>query len=446
MLTAIKNYLPHAPRCVGNVLAAIPYTMRLRYGRDYRHAMESIASFEHLSLDKKKAFIFERVYRVVAYALENIPFYQQYYSEHRFSLRRLKGFEDISEIPVITKSILQGYALEERCSPKKGRIVSYTGGSTGEPFKFFSDPRQIGNEWAHIHHIWEKIGFHQGNLLLSVALEAQEEPVYYDALRHALVLNIHYPRETIISHFKAIPLRKRAVKYFRGYPSAWAEILSYMENNSPETLEELRATLNGSLLASEFPLPIFRSTIELLTERPTISWFGHSERALLAWEKTRPFLYEPMQSYGYCETITENGLTSLVGTSYYNHVFPFIRYKTDDNVKIVDSQGLLLNAFEVLEGRTGDFLIDKNGESFSITHLNLSCRESTWAIVRSVQVEQKIPGKITLWVTPRGSVSIKQLRDAFQFDSLNLECDFKIIERPIRSSRGKVLLKIPVQS
>lgn len=446
MLAFLKKYFPNAPRFVGDIVATIPFSLRMGFGKDYCNALRNIDLYEKLSSDEKRCYIFEKVYRVVNFAVKNIPFYQQYYCKHHFSIDSLKCFDDLIRIPVISKKVLQEWVLEDRCCRTSKKVISYTGGSTGEPLKFYSDPRQIGNEWAHIHRIWSKLGYCQQDLLISVVLEPTAPPVFYDALRHSLVLNIHFPREKIISTFKAIPLKYRQVKYFRGYPSAWAEILTYLELNDYNTLVELRETLKGSFLASEFPHPIFRSAIERLTQCPTISWIGHSERAFLAWEKTEQFLYEPMHSYGYCEAVEEAGQDLIVGTSYFNYAFPFIRYKTDDSIKIIDVEGGILNSFEVLEGRSGDYLIDKNGASFSITHLNLSCREETWKLVRCVQIEQTIPGKITLLITPRVKVTQDQLISAFNFDALNLDCDFKILERPVTTSRGKVLLKIPSQS
>ncbi|MBQ8285406.1 MAG: hypothetical protein IJZ10_03800, partial [Thermoguttaceae bacterium] len=166
----------------------------------------------------------------------------------------------------------------------------------------------------------------------------------------------------------------------------------------------------------------------------------------LAPERRRPGLYEPFQSYGYCETVCDaDGFESLVGTAYWNFASPLIRYRVDDGVKIIEKENGILKSFEILQGRIGDFLVDKNGEKFSITHLNLSCRRETWELVRCVQVEQRSPGAAIFWVTPRRETTSEELERAFDFQNLALDCEFRVVEKPFRTKIGKTPLKISTQ-
>ena len=252
----IKKRVPSLPRFVGDVLAKVPYSYRPGFASSYRDAVARRRWFdEKATAREKKDFIFRAVRRVVAYALENVSFYRQYYAEQGFSLDDLRTFDDIASIPIVTKETLRDVPLEERSCRRRGRTATYTGGSTGEPFKFYSDPAQIGNEWAHMHYIWSRLGYRFGDLLLSVCLVPEAPPTFYDALRHSICLNIHYPRDRVVDAFMKIPKRRRRVAYFRGYPSAIAEVLDYCESNAPEAIAELRETIQGAFLASEFPFP-----------------------------------------------------------------------------------------------------------------------------------------------------------------------------------------------
>ncbi len=440
----IKRRVPKFPRFVGDALAKIPYSYRPGFALSYRAASARRRWFdETATLREKKDYIFQSTRRVVAHAIKNAPFYRRYYAEHGFSLDDLRTFDDIVRIPIVTKETLRDVPLEERSCRRRGRTETYTGGSTGEPFKFYSDPAQIGVEWAHMHYVWSRLGYRFGDLLLSVCFDPEEPPVFYDALRHSISLNVFYPRDRVVEAFLALPKRRRRVSFFRGYPSAIAELLDYCERHAPHATAELRETLQGSFLASEYPFPAHRRLIEGATRKPTISWYGLSERVLLAYERTRPFVYEPMHSYGYCEAVENaSGFTTLVGTSYFNFASPLIRYRVDDGVVPLASEDGLLLSFEISEGRLGDYIVDKKGDRFSITHLNLSCREETWEVARCVQVEQREAGKIVLWVTPRRETSIEELRRVFAFDNLPLDCEYRIVERPFVSQRGKTLLKI----
>lgn len=447
LISFLKNNASKTPFSIGAGLSKIPYSIRPGFGSDYRRAQETRRWFEErASLDEKRDFIFRKVRRVVEIASREVPFYRDFYAKNGFNVADLRSFEDIEKIPIVTKEILQARELEERSRKTPGRSATFTGGSSGEPFLFYSDKRQIGNEWAHMHWIWGRLGFNQSDLKLSVALEPEAPPVFYNGLRHEAVLNIYFSRDILCKAFLNLPKKKRKIKYLRGYPSAFSEFLSFCETENPAVLDALRENLRGSFLASEFPSPIFRETIERTTGKPTISWYGHSERAILAPEIRRSGLYEPLQSYGFCETARDaDGFESLVGTAYWNFASPLIRYRVDDGVKVFEKEGGILKSFEILQGRIGDFLVDKNGEKFSVTHLNLSCRRETWELVRCVQVEQRSPGSAIFWVTPRRETTSDELEKAFDFQNLALDCEFRIVEKPFRTKIGKTPLKISTE-
>ncbi len=444
LVNAIKKTASNLPRPLGNALSRVPYSIRPGFGGDYRRARAALSWFEEEATpEERREFIFRKVRRVVEIALSDVPFYRRFYTERGFRLADLRSFEDIPKIPIVSKAILREFALEERSRKIAGRSLTFTGGSTGEPFKFYSDKRQIGNEWAHMHHIWGTFGFRQSDLKLGFALEADAPPIFYNGLRHTLFLNIHYPGAILAQIFLDLPKKRRKIRFLHSYPSSLAEFLAFCETDAPDVLNALRENLRGSFLGSEFPSPNFRETIERTTGKPTISWYGASERAILAWERTRPGLYEPFQSYGFCETTRDaDGFESLVGTAYWNFASPLIRYRFDDGVKTIATENGILTAFEIERGRIGDFIIDKTGAKFSITHLNLSCREETWRLVRCVQVEQQSPGTAIFWITPRRSVGIEELKTAFDFGRLKLDCEFRVVERPFLTKNGKTPLKV----
>jgi len=444
LISLLKKTLTKTPFFIGAGLAKIPYSVRPGFGGDYRRARATRRWFEEkASPEEQRDFIFQSTRRVVEIAAREVPFYRDLYAKNGFAVAELRSFDDIAKIPIVTKEMLQEYDLEKRSRKIAGRSATFTGGSSGEPFLFYSDKRQIGNEWAHMHWIWGRLGFKQADLKLSVALEPEAPPVFYNGLRHETVLNIYFSRDILCKAFLNLPKRVRKIKYLRGYPSAFSEFLSFCETENKTVLDALRENLRGTFLASEFPSPIFRETIERTTGKPTISWYGHSERAILAPEIRRSGLYEPLQSYGFCETVRDaDGFESLVGTSYWNFASPLIRYRVDDGVKVIESEAGILKSFEILQGRIGDFLVDKKGEKFSITHLNLSCRRETWELARCVQVEQRSPGAAIFWVTPRRETTPDELEKAFDFQNLALDCEFRIVEKPFRTKIGKTPLKI----
>ena len=90
-----------------------------------------------------------------------------------------------------------------------------------------------------------------------------------------------------------------------------------------------------------------------------ISWYGHSEMCVLAYDEGCRNRYRPFATYGLAEV--EDG--HLLGTSFHNHSMPLIRYDTGDLVEATErTDGGLVVEFAIKEGRSGDFVVDKGGK------------------------------------------------------------------------------------
>src|SRR5690606_2531494 len=122
----------------------------------------------------------------------------------------------------------------------------------------------------------------------------------------------------------------------------------------------LSRNLKGVFFGSEYPHSHYRNIIEEVFDVKTISWYGHTERAILAYEKREKFKYDPFLSYGYTEAKkVDDENYELIGTSYYNFASPLIRYNTKDIISDVESDNGILRSFKVTKGREGEFVVDK---------------------------------------------------------------------------------------
>ena len=97
-------------------------------------------------------------------------------------------------------------------------------------------------------------------------------------------------------------------------------------------------------MGSEFPAPAYRNKIESILSIPTVSWYGHTERCVLAGDHlSRPYEYYPFHTYGFVEAVqAQDGEYSLVATSFHNHTSPFIRYDTEDRILPLSFDGRYL--------------------------------------------------------------------------------------------------------
>jgi phenylacetate-CoA ligase len=441
----VKSFLQDIPRPVGCIISKIPYHFRPGIGFSYSHYQNEIKDFDDFNLKIKKKYIADKFQRILASSFD-IPFYRDLYKSAGIDRDTKIEFEDISKIPVIDKDMLKAISLEERSMKRDGAYIANTGGSSGSTLNFYITPRLIPNEWAHMHTIWKKLGYTQSMLKFGFAGRnlGNSKEIVYDGLRHQYSINVYKNIQNSIQQLDTI-LSKEKVYYLHGYPSALSEFAVNLKEHAPHLVQKLRKHLKGAFLSSEYPVPMYRDRIEKIFGIPTISWYGHTERAILAWEKKDKFIYYPFQTYGYCEVVpnSDTGGWRLIGTSYNNFASPFIRYDTGDDVEPIVSEEGLLVSFRVRSGRLGEFVVDRNGVKIPLTALIFGRHHPLFDLSLFIQVLQKEDGKITVIITPKQEIPADFIfHDWFDTSGLDMDIDYKIVTNPILSPSGKVNLKV----
>lgn len=445
LIYKLKSNHFHVPIELGQLFAYYPYAYRPILGRCYRVRKKEIMSFNRFSVSEKRDFIFKRMHSIVEYAIRNISFYQKYYKSQGFSIADLKSFDDLKKIPIINKEILLQYSLPERTNEKEPKLLVNTGGSSGLTLSFYVQPSAIGHEWAHIHSMWSLLGFKASDLRLVMAgRNIVRHGVDYDFARHALTVDIYMAYDKIAPILKTY-LKSHPCFYLHGYPSVLSEFAEYC-NADIELLHLLKKSLKGAFLSSEYPYPMYRDMIENVFEIPTQSFYGHTERCVMAYESDKKFTFIPFQTYGFTEAIrNESGNFDLVGTSYYNQASPLIRYNTNDIINNPCLEKGILTSFDILEGRSGQFILDSEGKKISLTGLIMGRHHPMFELCRHIQVAQTNPGEALVFYVPREGVNFNPMEN---FDSKNVKIkfQFKKLCEPIRTVSGKINLLVKRQN
>jgi phenylacetate-CoA ligase len=437
----LKNNLKNIPVGLGQIINKVPYGRRPGIGDIYLDRKNQINYFDKADSKTKKEFAFQNMKRIVDFAYGNIVFYKEFYDEMNFKPNELKSFDDIEKIPIITKSILNKYNIDDRSFLKKGRYVVNTGGSSGTPFSFYIEPSSMGHEWAHMHTIWEKLNFRPKDLKLVFGGRSDvSKGIEYDVVRNHFALDIYADYDEIAPKLIGI-VKKYKIKYLHGYPSSIYDFAKYCEESNHELRDLLKVNLKGAFLGSEYPHKHYRETIERVFNITTISWYGHTERAVLAYEKDEMFTYEPFLTYGYAEALLNgDSQYELIGTSWYNESSPLIRYNTQDIIEEPIIQNNILKSFKILKGREGEFVIDRVGKKINLTGLIFGRHHQIFNHSKFIQVKQIEKGEIEIFY-----VSELEINDAVKlFDTKNLDFDIKFVKisEPIRTISGKVSLLI----
>lgn len=431
------------PIWAGQIVSTLPYEIRPGLGRTYLGSKRMIGSFAGMEDGQKKDWIFQRVKGVVESAERKIPFYRDLYREQGFDPASLNSFEDLKRIPIIDKKMLLGYQLDARSDLRNPGYLVNTGGTSGATLGLYIHPDQMGNEWSHMHHIWGKLGFKPRDLKLMLTGRSEfKEGLHYDFARHSLSISVYAEIDQLAGALTEIVKRCRPA-YIHGYPSALYEFALACRAKQPALLDQLRGSLRGGFLGSEYPVRLFRETIEDLFGIPTISWYGHTERCILAYEERDPYLYSPFQTYGYTEVVEDGaGDQTLVGTGYYNLASPLIRYNTEDQVADFGREGGLLSWFRIKEGRVGEFILDENGKKIPLTGLIFGRHHDLFNHCTHIQIHQERPGYADVLYVPLDKDHLPDPRDLFDSRNVKIQFEFKMLKEPLRTSAGKVKLLV----
>lgn len=437
----LKQYIESLPEGVARYMARVPFVLRLG------HRYSSLQRTLHSNLPNREFAgeqLLQRLRALVKHAAEQVPFYSQLYKESGVAAEDIRNWADWNRVPVITKSLLQAVPLQDRTTRAGKGLLLNTGGSSGQTLQFMVDHGAFAREWAHMHHLWCARGYRPSHLKLTLRGKRLEngQAVRYNAVHNELIANANVPvaviADAVLARRNLVPVR-----WIHGYPSLVAEFAVACEQRRERgEFASFRAGLYGVLLGSEFPAPAYRSVIERVLTVNTVSWYGHSEMAVLARETARG-VYESYATYGYAEAApTGTELQHrLVCTSLHNEVHPFIRYDTGDLVEPVPASGGTL-AFKVTEGRIGDFICDRQGRRHALTAIIFGRHHTAFDLVQHLQVREEGRGSVTFVITPRQHVDAEAIRRGLDLGDLDINWRIELVDAPIRTPAGKIRLKI----
>lgn len=422
---------------LGSLANRMPYAMVPKIGSIYNGYRKDIAQYD--SSKDKKDWIFQKMYGIVEYAIKNIPFYQQFYAEKGFDLSMLKSFDDIQQIPVLTKKDLMAVDIEQRSTEVKGRYVANTGGSTGVPLSFYKVYALKVKEMAFYQYAWEKLGYRKHKLRLQFVGRQDAKGCVYELARNEIRVSVYEPFANILREVSAYK-----VEFFQGYPSVLYEFALYCSQH-PEEFEKsgLKKHLKGIFLNSEYPQPMYRKKMEEVFGVPSVASFGHTESCALGFDYGDGN-YMVQQAYGYAENVVMADGKHLVATAYDNFVSPLIRYDTNDLMnEAVICDGLLQSFKMTSGGRNGQFVVDANDKRISLTGLIFGKHHALFNYCSQLQISQKEKGKATIYYVPMGELP-QDFDPAPLFDAgdIVMDFEFKQIAEPIKTKAGKVMLMV----
>lgn len=428
----IKSLVERIPYPIGLMMARVPFSKRL--GNKYssiRNECESVLNGVPDSLDEYAVSKFRTIFE---FAREKYPCYRELYENAGVFDLKVVSLADIGKIPMVDKAWVREHFMEF-----KGSYRLNTGGSSGEPTAFWGDKDCWAREWAHMHTIWGMLGYDYRDLKLAIrGKNLGVQPFSYNPVHNEYIINTYLNVQDYALKLLRL-FAKRDVRWLHGYPSSiYQFILECEDAYGKDGTRQLFKTVRGLLLSSEFPLPYMKEKFDEYGFR-WISWYGHTEMCVLAYDKDCGNKYRPFATYGLAEV--QDG--HLIGTSFNNFDMPLIRYDTGDLVEAtkVSDAGMVVE-FAIKEGRSGDFIEDKKGKMIPLTALVFGRHHKVFEVADYIQLGQSKPGKATLYVTMKNGLEACDLSQLFDLTNVDIDFDLEIIDKPIRTAIGKLKLRV----
>ncbi|WP_288610088.1 hypothetical protein [uncultured Victivallis sp.] len=432
MIKQIKNIMENLPYPVGRALSLLPFRYRLgtAYSQFHHLANQSLCWSDR----EREEYMLGKLRNIVEHAKQKFPCYQKLYKQHGVYDLEINSLADFSKLPITDKAFFR-----EHISEFSGAYLLNTGGTTGSPFSFYIDKNAWAREWAHMHLIWGMRDYHYQQLNLALrGKNLENKNIKYNPVHNEFLVNTYRTVSDFLPEIRSL-FQKRKITYIHGYPSSVYNFIVELEKCcSTAEIKVFLAPIKGVLLHSEFPYPYMKEKFAGY-QLPCISWYGHSEMAILAYDNEFNNHFRLLPTYGYAEVVGEQ----LLGTSFHNFDMPLIRYNTGDLVtplSVTEHGGC--TAFAINAGRSGDYIEDRHGKQIPLTSLIFGRHHRAFEVAEHVQIHQESPGKAVIYLIAGQHIPSENLHNFFDLSNVDVDFEIEVRNKPILTKAGKLRLKI----
>jgi len=400
------------------------------FGKSY-FVWKSKVSFDKHLIDQNLYDTLNYVRKHTQYGKDHIP--------KTFELKDAKNI--LATLPLISSYDL-ATNLSYYTSDEYNSFNSYsttTGGTGGNPTTIILSNALYGIEWAHVHHIWSSVGYDRKKdtkLTLRGKMLKGEKLVEYNPVYNELVVDVF---KVNANNFPQLleAIKSYDIKYIHGYPSLVKEYTTYFK------LHNYIPKLKAILLTSEGVNIEDKKWIADFFGCKVLSFYGQSERALIAADFEANGIYKVYTSYGYPRIVDGE----LVITSFVNRALPLVNYKIGDGAEIFEDEHCLY--LKNLSSRRGkDFIYLTKEKKIASTSLGL--HTSIQNEILYYQFHQKEFGKVEIWIVPKitSPISAEEIATTFSHQMKerlkDFDIDIRIVSETkiVKSHRGKLMILV----
>lgn len=404
--------------------------------------------------EQVQEYQFMEMKKIISHAYYHVPYYQKLFKGIGLKPEDFTSMDDLQKIPLLTKQIIQENREDLKAVniPEKHFKEVQTGGTTGMPMEFYLDKRYSTlKEMVFLRHMWKKLGYRQRDrciVLREDEVDHIEEGKSYwnmNRLTNWLIMSAFHLNEDTFPLFYD-KIRSFKPKFILAFPSNIYLLARFIRERSLPVFPSVK----GVICSSENLFDWQREYLSDVLKVKIFSFYGHSEKCILAAECSDLTGYEFYPHYGYAELVNDRGIGcseenergEIVGTGFHNYVAPLIRYKTGDLATFTNEAGCDHPGWykiRNLEGRVQDYLVDHDNVPKTYLHID----RPFWNIrdkVYAYQYVQDEPGKVLLNIHPKEELADKELaeiKNIFHNTYFKFDLDIRQVDHIPRTSSGK---------
>jgi phenylacetate-coenzyme A ligase PaaK-like adenylate-forming protein len=357
-------------------------------------------------------------------------------------------------LPILTKKDLQERFPAAEIGQRFGipGVVNSTGGSTGEPTRFFHDTTMIRKTQAVVFYTREQMGWRPGMPTIIVwgserdigRATASRKQRFDNRLRNEYLLDGYHLGDQTVDRVLEIA-HKRAPVAIYGFTSMLEFVArAILNRNAALRSGQIAAAWNGGEMLFQEQKDVFR----LAFGHPLLNIYGGRELSAMACQTSEDGYLEVLRPWLFLEIVDDAGRPTapgesgrLIWTSTVCHGTPFLRYDIEDlgsyNPESLTESGI--SAIAELHGRVAGLLELPDGRKINNIYWNHLFKEITE--VKQFQVILRSTGQLNiLLIGARLSTEREQQLRAVLRNFLGpIPVDLKWVDNIPRTSQGKLV-------
>jgi len=301
------------------------------------------------------------------HAYNHTKYYKKLFKQEDLLPDDIKSILDLEKLPTLTKEIIRNN-FDDIISNNIQSIPhkkSSTGGSTGDPVKYWLDHRSWSMANANTIINWGEAGYNFGDKYIALGSSSlfvnkkqSLKHQFYYSLKNKIGLNGINMSDSVCKGYIEL-IKKKKIKFIYGYASSIYLLAKYVLAYNQDI--KIRACFPTSEMLTEQ----YRKTMQAAFKCRIMDGYGAHDGGITAFAHKKGFFEVGYDCLVRVENPDQNGLGPALLTDLFNYAMPLINYKLGDEIQINTSinkdypyNGQIIN--NVL-GRTSDIIHLENG-------------------------------------------------------------------------------------